>query len=257
VKTVRKSGMLKYTIGPLEFLFGNSIAGRATAFEQDSATVTIRSWIPLATPKTIHFHAIRRVRHIVGAPIISYQDSNRWHTRRGSTQRLQILLDLLVDEQELIYQCGSDSDSSGLPLFRWFPTSKQVADTQKIAEDISRFIGKPMRIDLEEAEFSLDMETRAILFSGEFLPPDLRGTITPFDDVRAIRAVRRPDGYIAACVVDKRRGDLPTMQKYESNTDLHETLGVAASSAGLPFELDQSRLPGECFGTHRQPIHPR
>jgi hypothetical protein len=253
MKTSRNPGMLVYSQSPREFIFGSNLASRSVEFDSGAAAVRLQGWFPFKTAKTIPFRAIRRVRHAVVAPIEYYQDSNSWYSRRSYTQRTEILLDLVNGEAERLYRFGWGLHEGA---FRILPASRHVAMTQVMTEEIARIIGKPIRIDVEEAEISMDFETKEILFTGEYLTLEIRGSAVPFDQVRALLFIKRPDGYIASRIVKKTGEVIPTMHKYASQTDLDETLRLVAQAAGLPFELDETRLPSSCPEPSNRPIRP-
>lgn len=253
MKTIRKPGMLVYSQGFREFLFGSDLANRSVEFDEGAAAVRLRGWFPIKAARTIPFREIRRIRHTVVAPIEYYQESNSWRSRRSYTQRTEILLDLLGGEAERVYRFGWGLNEG---RFRLLPASKHIARTQAMTEEIARVVGKPIRIDVEEAELSVDFETREIRFSGEFLTAERRGAAVPFDDVLTLQVVKRPGGYIAACVVRKTGEVIRTMHKYVSETDLDDTLGMIARIAGMAFALDESALPPKLLEPSYQPIRP-
>ncbi len=238
VKTTRLAGKLVYEREFAEYFGTSLLQPRSAAFDLGSATVTLHRGILRRTTTTIPFDMIRRVRHGLVAPLSFSMDSSSLVAHRSVTERTEILLDLQPGAAELVYRFGwGVEEGAG----RTFPAPHDVARTQGLADEIARTVGKPIRIDIEEAEFSIDMGSRTIELTGMLLPFAIRGTVIPFDRVRTILAIRSPGGYVASGVVTKSGERVPTMRKIETESWLHETLAVCAGAAGLPFEVSEDR----------------
>jgi len=238
VKTSRLRGKLVYETEFAEYLGSGPLQAGSVEFDQARSTVRLRRGILLRTTTAIPFDMIRRVRHSLVAPLSFSMESSSLVPFRSVTERTEIHLDIQNGAAELVYRFGWGVDDGP---HRVFPAPHDIARTQEMAQEIAATVRRPVRIDIEEVEFSIDLESRTIEMTGTLLPPAIRGTVIPFERVRTILAIRSSDGYIAASVVTKGGDSFQTMQKIDTESYLHETLAACARVAGLPFEVRDNR----------------
>lgn len=230
----------------LDHVFGSSLRARSVVVDRSWQSVAISRGLLWRTSRTIPFSRIRRICHRMYAPIYVDHDVP---PRRMESEWSVISLDLVFDPDETLYS-------------EWYRMGSQgrsgrdaVARIQGMVDEIADLTGKPVLIDLEEAEFSVDTEAQAILLSGDMLPPTLKGRRIPFEEVEAVRAVRTPRGYFAVHIVRKDGEEILTTQGYDSTSHLHEIVAIIAARANLPYRLEEVRRPAGPFA--RGPSSPR
>lgn len=217
--------------GFVGYLFTPGIKARTVLFDQDRKVAVVSKGLFRKTVREIPFRGIRRILHRIYAPI--YFSSEVPGVRLESDWS-EISLLLSDASREILYQEYYMIDNKGRP------GRGAIRRILGMAGEIAEITDKPILIDWEEAEISLDLGSAKIFLAGDLIPPAMRGREIPFREVEAVQAVRADRGYYAVCIASRDGESFLTTQGYDTYTCLHDTTELVARTADLPFQKVES-----------------
>ncbi len=222
---------IQWEHGFLGYLLSPGIRARTVLFDGDRKVAVVSKGVWRKTVREIPFGRIRRILHRIYAPV--YFSSEVPGVRLESDWS-EISLLLSDSHREILYQEYYTIDNHGSP------GRGAIRRILEMAGDVAEITGKPILIDWEEAEISLDLGTAKILLTGDLIPPPMRGKEIPFREVEVVQAVRGDQGYYAVCIVSRDGESFMTTQGYDTYTCLHDTTELVARRATLPFQKVES-----------------
>ncbi len=233
MRVLRSSGKaIRWEHGFVKCLFSPGIKAKTVLFDPVRKVVVVTKGFFRETVREVPFGRIRRVLHRIYAPV--YLSSEVPPVRLESDWS-EISLLLADSSREVLYQENYMIDNDGNP------GRGAIRRILGMAGEAAEITGRPILIDWEEAEISLDMGSRKILLTGDLIPAAIRGREVPFREVEAVQAVRADRRYYAVCIVNRDGESLVTTQGYDTYTHIHETTELVARFANLPFQVVESR----------------
>ena len=223
---------IQWEYGFMGYLLSHGQKARTVLFDKDRKVAVVSKGLLRKTVREIPFSRIRRILNRIYAPVYF---SSEVPSVRLESDWSEITLLLSDSHQEILYQEHYTIDKNGSP------GRGAIRRILGMAGDVAEMTGKPILIDWEEAEISLDLGSAKILLTGDLIPPPMRGKEIPFREVEAVQAVRADRGYYAVCIVSRDGESFMTTQGYDTYTRLHDTTELVARWANLPFQKVESR----------------
>lgn len=240
---------------PEFLLVGTPLQAHSVVFDRIARSVQIRQGFLRKTSREIPFAQVRRVRHwMVADSYAVFGDKLDGHYAKMAfplePNALELSLELYDQGKEVLYR-------RGLRMKREGRDGRDVIPfVQKMADRISAFTGIPGVIVADEIQGSLDCGSKGLILHGECLPHGLKGTVIPFDEIRALRATKTAKGYHAVEICRKVGGDILANEGFDSTSRLHETVKMIAACAGIPFELQETVTSHPLHSRPYKPISP-
>lgn len=249
MRVLRSPGKtIRWEHGFAEYLLSPGIKARTVLFDKDRGVAVVSKGLWRKMVREIPFGRVRRILYRIYAPVYF---SPEVPGVRLESDWSEISLLLSDSPREILYQEHYTIDKNGSP------GRGAIGRILGMAGEVAEMTGKPILIDWEEAEICLDLGSAKILFTGDLIPPPMRGREIPFREVEAVQAVRADRGYYAVCVVSRDGESFVTTEGYDTYTHLHETTELVTRFANLPFQKVESRsLMVPAVGRRYAPITP-
>ncbi len=249
MRVLRSPGKtIRWEHGFVEYLFSPGIKARTVLFDKDRRVAVVSKGLWRKMVREIPIGRVRRILCRIYAPV--YFSAEVPGVRLESDWS-EISLLLSDSPPEILYQEHYTIDSSGSP------GRGAIRRILGMAGEVAELTGKPILIDWEEAEISLDLGSAKILLTGDLIPPRMRGREIPFREVEAVQALRADRGYYAVCIVSRDGESFLTTQGYDTHTCLHDTTELVARWANLPFQkVEGSSRTVPAVGRRYAPITP-
>lgn len=213
----------------LDFLLDRAApAARWVRFERAAGSVTVRPRALARYERRIPFRRILKIHHRISAPLIRTETgAGGFAYYRSASDTSQIHLEL--------------RDSSAVPIhirtFEQGGNSKalreSILEVQRIADEIAAVTECPMVIDFKEVECAFDLAEEKILFSGELLPPEIRGSSMSCRQVERMEVVETPTGFFSFTIYPRWGKPITTTRGHDRTNFLSDTVAMIAERANL------------------------
>lgn len=237
-----------------DFFLGRTIPSAKTVFfDRTWGEVTVRPRFITKDERIIPYRQIRKIHHIITAPIIrTGLDQGGFAFYRSVSAASEVFLELRNTAKVRIYADIYDQGGNSKII------REKISEVQRLVDEVAYITEKPMVIDFQEVECTFDIADRKIVFSGDLLPKDLQRTFLRFEEIERMEVVETRNGYFSFTIYPRWGKGIQTAEGYDATNFLSETVKMIAKRSELFFltigrkspRMDSSDLPNV-------PIRPR